>query len=181
MEKQADETFSEDTMSDEEPNYEYVDCDEGWEDVIEINPDESVSQVSRLSSKALSISTSITESSVWTYFDKNPPDAQGFNVCKKCSKKYKPSTSATILRNHLKKHQISIPIKKHKVIIEKKNPFNKEEQKEHDNHLVQWLICGSQPFTIVDSNYFKKFINFFCPRYVIPNRHKIKGKFHFNN
>ena len=46
------------------------------------------------------------------------------------------------------------------------------------NHLVQQLICDLQPFTIVDNNYFRKFVNFFCPRYVIPDRHKIKGKIH---
>ena len=88
-----------------------------------INPDKSVSQVSRLNSEA----SSISGSSVWTYFDKNPADAQGFNVCKRCSTKYKSSTSITILRNHLKKHQIEISIKKHKAIIKRKDLFDKEE------------------------------------------------------
>jgi len=58
-----------------------------------INSNKSVNQVFQLNSEALSISGS----SVWTYFDKNPADAQGFNVCKKCSTKYKSSTSITIL------------------------------------------------------------------------------------
>ncbi len=140
-----------------------------------INPDKSVSQVFWLNSEA----SSIIESSVWTYFDKNPADAQGFNVCKKCLIKYKLSTSITILRNHLKKHQIEISIKKHKAIIKRKDLFDKEEQKKHDDHLVQWLICDLQPFTIVDNNHFRKFLNFFCPQYIISDWHKIKGKFYF--
>jgi hypothetical protein len=173
MEEQADETFSERTVSDGDE--EYVEFNEDWEDVIAINPDDSASQIFRLDSEA----SSTTGSSVWAYYDKNPPGAQGFNVCKKCSSRYKLSTSVTTLRNHLEKHQIKIPIKKLKVNVKKKDLFDKEEQKEHDNHLVQWLICDLQPFTIVDNNYFRKFVNFFCPRYIIPDRHKIKGKIHF--
>ena len=135
MEEQANETFSERTVSDgdEELNHEYAEFNEDWEDVIAINPDDSASQISRLDSEALST----TGSSVWAYFDKNPPGAQGFNVCKKCSTRYKLSTSVTILRNHLKKHQLKVPTKKLKSIVKKKDPFDKEEQKKHDNYLVQ--------------------------------------------
>jgi len=147
---------------------------EEWEDII--TPDESISQISQISSET---STLEAGSSVWLYFDKNPSHTPGYNVCKKCSTKYKLTTSVTILRTHLKKHQLRAPIKKHKVIIKRKDPFDDEEQKEHNNQLIQWLICDQQPFTIVDNNYFKKFVNFFCPHYIIPDRHKVKGKVHF--
>ena len=112
-------------MSDEEFYYEYTEHSENWKNIIMINPDKSVSQVSRLNSEA----SSILGNSVWTYFNKNPADAQGFNVCKKCSTKYKSSISITILRNYLKKHQIEIPIKKHKAIIKRKDHLIKKNKR----------------------------------------------------
>ena len=71
MKEQEDETFSEKIISDEEFYYEYTEHNEDWENIIMINPDESVSQVFWLNSEA----SSIPGSSVWTYFDKNPADA----------------------------------------------------------------------------------------------------------
>src|SRR5271170_2658984 len=116
MEEQIEETCSDKTMSDEESYLEYDEPDEEWED--DIHPNESISQVSRISAETSStvsqvspetssISTLISgSSSVWLYFDKNPSYAQGFNVCKKCSFKYKITTSVTTLREYLKKHQL---------------------------------------------------------------------------
>jgi hypothetical protein len=172
MEELEEEIISEETIiGDEELDFEYTDLDNReWED--DINPNESVSQISQDSGA----SSLISGSSVWLYFDKNPSYALGFNVCKKCSTKYKLSTSVTTLRKHLEKHQLKVPTKKYKVIgIKKQDPFEKEEQKEHDDYLIQWLICDLQPFTIVDNYYFRKFVNFFCSRYIIPDRHKVKG------
>jgi len=45
---------------------------------------------------------------------------------------------------------------------------------EHTKHLVQWLICDLQPFTTVDNPHFRAFVNHFCPRYTIPERHQVK-------
>ena len=59
--------------------------------------------------------------------------------------------------------------------------FYEAEREEHDNHLVQWLICDLQPFTVVDNEHFRNFLNFFCPCYDIPDRHKVKGKFAFDS
>ena len=127
-----DEIISEKTItSDEEIYFEDANFDKEWEDII--NPDESVSQISQASSETSSL---IAGNSVWNHFDKNPPHARGFNVCKKCLCRYKLSTSVSTLRKYLEKHQLKIPSKKH-IIIVKKNPFEKEEQKEHDEHLVQ--------------------------------------------
>ena len=61
---------------------------------------ETFSQISGITSET---STSTASSSVWIYFDKNPEYAQGYNVCKSCSKKYQLSTSVTTLRKHLEK------------------------------------------------------------------------------
>ncbi|GET60856.1 hypothetical protein RIR_jg10465.t2 [Rhizophagus irregularis DAOM 181602=DAOM 197198] len=66
-----------------------------------------------------------------------------------------------------------VPKKKH-VLIEKRDPFDEEQQQIHDKYLTDWLICDLQPFTVVENHYFKIFINFFCPRYIIPDRHKAK-------
>ncbi len=51
-------------------------------------------------------------SSVWAHFNKNLPDALGYNVCKRCPKKYRLSTEVSSLRKHLKKHQLKALIKK---------------------------------------------------------------------
>ena len=135
---------------------------------------ESFSQISGITSET-STSTA-SSSSVWIYFDKNPEYAQGYNVCKSCSKKYQLSTSVTTLRKHLDKHELKAPTKTERSEKRKDNPFNKREQKEHDNYLIQWLIRDLQPFTIVDDPSFRAFVSYFCPRYIIPDRHKTKGK-----
>jgi hypothetical protein len=161
-------------VSDEEFSFDYSDLNiNNREWVDEISPNESVSQISR-GSEASSLTLGST---VWSYFERNPSYAQGFNVCKRCSTKYRLSTSVTTLRKHLEeKHQLKTPVKKNKVFeVKKHDPFEKDEQKEYDNHLIQWIICDLQPFTIVENNHFKKFIGFFCPRYTIPDRRKVKG------
>ncbi|GES85576.1 zinc finger BED domain-containing protein RICESLEEPER 2-like [Rhizophagus clarus] len=179
MEEIEKELLSEETVisDDDEYNLEYFNNREyinfnnqEWD--YDINPNESISQIFQGSET----SSLVGASTVWLYFDKNPPSAPGFNVCKRCSFKYKSTTSVTTLRRHLEKHQINVPTKKYTKVVENKNqdPFEKNQQEEHDNCLIQWLICDLQPFIIVENYYFKKFINFFCPRYTIPNRHKVK-------
>jgi hypothetical protein len=54
------------------------------------------------------------------------------------------------------------------------NPFNQQEQQEYTKYLIRWLICDLQPFTVVDNTYFREFINYFCPRYTVPERHQVK-------
>ncbi|GET00712.1 zinc finger BED domain-containing protein RICESLEEPER 2-like [Rhizophagus clarus] len=142
------------TLSGEEVDFnqlEYItEPEKGWEDTI--NPDESVSQVLNKNSEVDSEASTLSGSSVWLFFDKNPDSAPGYNVCKECSAKYKLSSSVTTLRKHLEKHRFKVPTKKQVVETKKKEPFKEDEQKKHD----------------------EEFINFFCPRYVIPDRHKAK-------
>jgi BED zinc finger. len=168
MEEQVEETLSEKTLSGEEfiPDdiCEYEDDGDEWE---------SVSQISGTST---STDLSGSGSSVWIYFDKNPAHAPGFSVCKNCSKKYKLTTSVTSLRKHLQTHQLNAPTRTEKSVKKYNDPFSKREQKEHDKYLVQWLIRDLQPFTVVDNLSFRAFVNFLCSRYVIPDRHKAKGK-----
>jgi hypothetical protein len=130
--------------------------------------DESVSQPSR--------NSTLEKSSVWEHFDRNPSNLPGYNVCRKCSTKYKVSTGVSTLRKHLQKHKLNVPIKKQGILVIKRtDPFNKQEQEEHDNYLIEWLICDLQPFSVVDNSHFRAFLNYFCPRYVIPERHQAKG------
>jgi len=166
MEEQTEETFSEGTISDDEfdPN-QFV--DEG------IDEWDSVSQFSEVSEA--SISSDFSGSSVWLYFDKNPDHAPDHNVCKNCSKKYKPSTSVTTLRKHLQEHQLQAPTRSERKGEKRDNPLSKKEQKKYDNYLVKWLIQDLQPFTVVDNPSFRAFINALFSRYVIPDRHKAKG------
>jgi hypothetical protein len=175
-------SLSEKTISDEELDLDQpIEPEEEWED---IRPEESVSQVVNntnsevdAGSETSTFSTSnFKGSSVWLYFDKSPSYASGHNVCKRCSKRFKVSTSVTVLRTHLLTHQLRAPTRKQAVVIKKKNPFDVEDQDRHDEFLIQWLICDLQPFTVVDNNHFREFVNFFCPRYTIPDRHKVKGK-----
>jgi|GEM_PF-6711828 len=168
MEEQAEETISEKTLSDEEfdPN-QFVDEDDE-------NEWDSASQVSGISET--STSTDLSISNVWLYFDRNPEFVPDYNVCKTCSKKYKQSTSVTILRKHLQEHQLEAPTRAEKKGKKRVNPLGKKEQRVYNEYLVQWLIRDLQPFTVVDDPSFRAFINSLCPRYVIPDRHKAKGK-----
>src|SRR5947208_15219879 len=168
MEEQTEETISEKTLSDEEfdPN-QFVDEDDE-------NEWDSASQVSGISETSTS-KDHLSISSVWLYFDRNPEFAPDYNICKTCSKKYKQSSSVTTLRKHLLAHQLEVPTRAEKKGKKSVDPFGKKEQKEHDEYLVQWLIRDLQPFAVVDDASFRAFINFFCPRYVIPDRHKAKG------
>jgi hypothetical protein len=169
MEEQV-EDVSEISLSDEEfdPN-QFEDNGDEWE----IGSDESASQVSKASE-----STVLSDecSSVCVYFEKDPNYAPGFNVCSKCSKRYKSSTSVSNLRKHLETHQIKVLTKKEKTTKKKENRFSKQEQEEHDKYLIQWIIQDLQPFTVVDNPFFRAFIDFLCSRYTIPDRHKVKGK-----
>jgi len=169
MEEQ-EEAVSEISLSDEEfdPN-QFENSEDEWE----IGPDESASQVSKASESTI---LSDCSSSVWIYYEKNPTYAPGFNVCTKCSKKYKTSTSVSNLRKHLETHQIKTLTKKQKITKKKEIRFNKKEQEEHDNYLIRWIIQDLQPFTVVDNPFFRGFIEFLCSRYTIPDRHKVKGK-----
>jgi hypothetical protein len=158
---------SDEEFNPDQENPEEYDTEE-WEDVL--GPEEQI--CSELS--ALDISNTLG-STVWLYFDKNPSYAPGYNVCKKCSRRYKTTTGVSSLRKHLKIHQLQAPTKKHQVLIKKCVPFNDDEQKIHDKYLTDWLICDLQPFTVVETHHFKAFLNFFCPNYIIPDRHKAKG------
>ncbi|GBC13304.1 zinc finger BED domain-containing protein RICESLEEPER 2-like [Rhizophagus irregularis DAOM 181602=DAOM 197198] len=90
------------------------------------------------------------------------------------SNTYKITTGVSTLRKHLNKHQLRAPTKKYQVLTKKGVPFNYDEQKIHDKYLTNWLICDLQPFTVVETHHFKAFLNFFCPNYIIPDRHKAK-------
>lgn len=187
---EEEEVFSEKTLSGEEydsdqlGDTENLESEEVWEDV---RPEESASQITRntdsdvntgseMDTSDIIDASTITGSAVWLYFDKNPSYATGYNVCRKCSKKYNVSTSVTTLRIHLITHQLRVPTRKQKAIVKKKNPFDEEDQNRHDEFLIQWLICDLQPFTVVENDQFQAFVNFFCSRYIIPDRHKVKGK-----
>ena len=97
------ETLSEKTLSDDNSNQ--LEPEGEWVD--DIIPDESVSQVAgdnELNSEI--IASDISGSTVWLYFDKSPLYALGYNICKKCNKKFKVTTGVTTLRTHLKTHQL---------------------------------------------------------------------------
>jgi len=114
---------------------------------------------------------------VWEYFDKEPFDAPVHNVCKTCSFKYKLTTGISTLRKHLKdNHQIVVPTRntRKQTPITEVKPFNQQEQAEHTEYLIRWLICDLQPFTTVDNVYFREFIKHFCPQYTIPRRQQVK-------
>ena len=140
MAEQTEDTLSERTMSDEEsdPN-KFVDEDaDEWDSVSQDRDADEWDLASQVSG-ASETSTTDFSSSVWIYFDKNPAYAPVYNVCKICSKKYSPSTSVTVLRNHLQGHQLKAPTR-----IEKKgkkcdNTFSKKDQRECDKYLVHNL------------------------------------------
>ena len=48
-----------------------------------------------------SCNSTLEKSSVWKHFDKNPSNLPGYNVCRKCSTKYKVLTGVSTLRKHL--------------------------------------------------------------------------------
>jgi hypothetical protein len=180
----TEQTDSEKTVSEDEfdPN-KFVDSDDGnadeWDSnefVDDKDADEwdSVSLVSGASET--STLTDFSKSSVWAYFEKNPVYAPGYNICKKCSKKYSQSTSVTVLRNHLQGHQLKALTRSEKTGRVRVNTLSKKEQEESNKYLVQWLIRNLQPFTVVDDLSFRAFTNSLCSRYVTPDRHRVKGK-----
>jgi hypothetical protein len=142
-----EEAASDKTITGEEFDLDQTFPEDEWEDVI---PDEFASQVTRNTVSETITSTSNESdstiigspvgSTVWMYFDKNPSYASGYNVCKKCAKRFRMITSVTTLRSHLKMHQLKAPTRKQTVIIKKKNLFDEEEQSKHDEFLVQWLV-----------------------------------------
>lgn len=173
MAKQTEDTLSERTMSDEESDSNKS-VDEDADEWDSVSQDRDANEWDSVSG-ASETSTTDFSSSVWIYFDKNPAYAPGYNVCKTCSKKYSPSTSVTVLRNHLQGHQLKAPTR-----VEKKGKkcdnISKKDQGECDKYLVQWLIRNLQPFTVVDDLSFRAFVNYLRSTYVIPDRHRAKGE-----
>jgi len=48
------------------------------------------------------------------------------------------STDVSTLRKHLQKHKLNVPVKNQEILVIKKtDPFNKQEQEEHDNYLIK--------------------------------------------
>ena len=138
MAEQTEDTLSERTMSDEESDLNKSvdeDADE-WDSVSQDRDADELDSVSQVSG-ASETSTTDFSSSVWIYFDKNPVDAPGYNVCKSCSKKYQSSTSVTVLRNHLSAHQLKAPTRAEKNEKKTDNPLSKREQQEYNKYLVQ--------------------------------------------
>ncbi|SRR6266542_5942931 len=92
--------------------------------------DESVSQPSR--------NSTLEKNSVWEHFNRNPSNLSEYNVCRKCSTKYKVSTDVSTLRKYLQKHKLNVPVKKQEILVIKKtDPFNKQKQEEYDNYLIE--------------------------------------------
>ncbi|GBB85714.1 hypothetical protein RclHR1_01220010 [Rhizophagus clarus] len=142
MEEIEKELLSEETVISDDDEYnleyfnnkEYINFDnQEWN--YDINPNESINQIFQGSET----SSLVGESTVWLYFNKDPPSPPGFNICKRCSFKYKLTTSVTTLRRYLEKHQINVPTKKYTKVVKNKNqdPFEKKQQEEHDNCLIQ--------------------------------------------
>src|SRR5579859_4695197 len=96
MDEYTEDTSFEKTLSDEDfnPNELEPDTydDNEWEEInqlnrigqIDLGSDDSASQISSTLSK--------NSSTVWLHFVKNPTHAQGYNICKECSKKYSVTT-----------------------------------------------------------------------------------------
>ncbi|CAG8492792.1 10016_t:CDS:2 [Funneliformis mosseae] len=104
----------------------------------EINPDKSTSNISETSQASDSeINISLESSSMWLYFNKNPADVFGYNVCKICSKKYQISTSVSSLRKHLQTHQFQAPTKIQKIKNNITTSYNRQEQNKYDKYLIQ--------------------------------------------
>jgi hypothetical protein len=151
-----------------------------YQEDFDIIPDEFASQiftdVTDVQSETTDINIFTTmsrESTVWNHFDKKPSYAPEHNVCRICSVRYKSTTSVTTLRKHLKTHQLEAPPRKQSIVT-RVNPFDQREQQEHTKYLIRWIICDLQAFTVVDNPYFREFINYSCPRYIIPERHQVK-------
>lgn len=123
---EEEEIFSEKTLSDEESNHDRLENIDLWED--EVRPDESVSQVINNTDSEVNanskMNTSDTSnfkgSTVWLYFDKSQIYASGYNVCKRCTKRFKVSTSVTVLRAHLTTHQSKAPTRKQTAVMKKR-------------------------------------------------------------
>ena len=108
-------------------------------DNFDVNPNESASQILtdvQLETTDNDTSTTLSrESSVWNHFDKKPSYAPQHNICRSCLARYKSTTSVTILRRHLKTHQIEAP-PRNQGVVARMNPFNQQEQQEHTKYLI---------------------------------------------
>jgi len=61
------------------------------------------SEITDTNISVTSSTSSLTSNPLWKYYNRNPSDAQGYNVCKNCSIKYKITTGTSTLCKHLKR------------------------------------------------------------------------------
>ncbi|CAG8451973.1 10740_t:CDS:1, partial [Cetraspora pellucida] len=101
------------------------------------------------------------KSSVWPHFDLDTPDYSREPVCKKCKDVFSTSSGVSTLQRHLKEHQIVAPaICQTTFHFPRTDPHNDEKQKIKNDKLITWIIVDQQPFTVVNNQFFKEFINF---------------------
>ncbi|GES97438.1 zinc finger BED domain-containing protein 1-like [Rhizophagus clarus] len=101
----------------------------------------------------------------------------------KCNKRYKTKGSTGNLINHLLKHGITKdnpqPQKITKITSKPSViPHEEKKQQELRQHLVNWLVCDSRPLSIVQNEFFHRFVDELDPRFNIPDVKLIKQIIH---
>ena len=112
-----------------------------------------------------------TSSTVWKYFKTHEQK----RICRRCSTSYALTTGTSTLRRHLESHQIIAPIQLQRTIY-CNTSHSAREQQARDDLVIKWIICNTQPFSVVENKEWRDMITKFDPRYQFHNRHTIKDR-----
>ncbi|CAB5386756.1 unnamed protein product [Rhizophagus irregularis] len=131
---------------------------------------------------------------IWKYFEPNFKEGVRYAVCKvevvvgkECGKTYKIGTSTSNCSDHLANiHGITQEQEEANVnqnqnikdVFSKVTYHQESRQLELCQHLTDWVICDSQPLTVLESPAFKQLIFQLDPKFQIPNPKYIKLLIH---
>src|SRR6266542_4719416 len=147
------------------------------DDDNEIGAEDPIEEEDDNESSFLQFTISRSKSSVWDHFDTNTEDYPGQPVCKSCKINFSSSSSTSTLRRHLNKHKIVTPKLRQRTIHEFRNdPYPEHEQQERDKYVINWIICDTQLFSVVECNEWRQMISKFDPRYRFHSRHTTKDQ-----
>ena len=113
-------------------------------------------------------------SNVWEHIDKETDPVNP--KCKLCNKIFSKHSSTSTLRNHLKSKHKTIYKEAGQTTLDflKVSFYDKKTNSAIVKFLVKWIVIDMLPFSLVESSYFKDFLEKLNPKFQCPSRFALK-------
>jgi len=116
-------------------------------------------------------------SDVWKYIDKITDSEKP--KCKICAKVFSVKSSTSTLRNHIQKYHKHVYKEANQTTLNfssSNSYYDKRTNSEFVKLLLRWIVIDMLPFSLVESNSFKDFIQKLNPKFQCPGRSTLKNE-----